>query len=80
MKTPIHTIDEYRNISGDVWNIFKKYFDNDSDTTTFPDDVAILTKKYSKNPRIYEFTQKLMRVYFDELHELKQLKAGVENG
>lgn len=74
MNRPVHAIDEYRAISGDVWNVFKKYFDEDADLSTFTDDVHKLDVKYNKNPRIYEFTQKLMRVYFQELHEIRELR------
>lgn len=74
MNRPVHTIDEYRAISGDVWNVFKKYFDEGSDLSTFTEDVHKLDMKYNSNPRIYEFTQKLMRVYFQELHEIRELR------
>lgn len=74
-----HTLNEYRTISADVWMIFKRYFDDDSDTDTFAQEVHILDAKYKQNPRTYEFFQKLMRVYFQELHELKELRNG-KNG
>lgn len=75
MKTPKHTLDEYRNISADVWNVFKKYFDDDADTDSYTYDVDALEKKYKSNPRLYEFYMNLTRVYFKELHELKELKC-----
>ena len=79
MARQIHTIDEYQQISADVWKVFKRYFPKDVNTDTFADDVHALDVKYKKNPRTYEFFQKLMRVYFQELHELKELRNG-ENG
>lgn len=69
-----HTINEYKEISAEVWKIFQKYFPDDADTTGFADDVHRLDEKYKDNPRTYEFYQKLMRVFFQELHELKELK------
>ena len=74
-----HTIDEYKTISADVWMIFKKYLPDDADTTSFADDVHDLDQKYKSNPRTYEFAQKLLRVYFQELNELKGVKNG-KNG
>ena len=69
-----HTIEEYRNISNDVWQIFKKYFPADVNTDTFANDVSEIGKKYSYNPRSYEFAIKLLRVYTQELNEIKELQ------
>ena len=74
MQRKIHTLEEYREISADVWKVFKDYFPKDADTMGFPKDVQELTTKYKENPRTYEFFQKLMKVYFDELNELKGLR------
>ena len=76
MQRQIHTLDEYKTISADVWTIFKKYFPDGSDTTSFPDDIHVLDEKYKSNPRTYEFMRKLLKVYFDELNELKGLRDG----
>lgn len=73
MKIPKHTIDEYRDISADVWIIYKKYFSDDANMIEYQDDVEKLTKKYDDNPRLYEFMKTLLKVYHDELFELKQL-------
>lgn len=75
MKTPNHTIDEYRAISGDVWQIYKKYFPDDANLMEYESDVSYITKKYDKNPRTYEFACNLLRVYHKELVELKQLRG-----
>lgn len=69
-----HTIEEYRNMSNDVWQIFKKYFPADANNDTFPDDVSAVGKKYYDNPRTYEFVIKLLRVYTQELNEIKELQ------
>lgn len=74
MQRQIHTIAEYQGISADVWTVFKKYFPDGADTTTFADDVHNLDEKYNFNPRTYEFMRKLLKVYFDELNELKGLR------
>ena len=79
MARQIHTIDEYKEISADVWTVFKKYFPKDSNKDTFADDIHELDGKYKKNPRTYEFFQKLMKVYFQELHELEELRNGETN-
>ena len=76
MKRPIHTISEYQQISADVWQIFKKYFPDDADTSSFTEEVGKLDKKYHDNPRMYDFMQRLLRVYFQELNELKELRDG----
>lgn len=72
-------VSKYSEISRDVWNIFKKYLPTSADTISFVDDVQLLTEKYKDNPRIYEFFQKLMKVYFDELNELKGLRDAEKN-
>lgn len=78
MERIIHTIKEYQDISSDVWKVFKKYFPDDAVLDDFTLDIDVLDKRYRSNPRLYEFMQKLMRVYFDELHELKVLKEKYE--
>ena len=79
MKRQIHTIAEYQGISADVWSVFKKYFHEGANTDSFTDDVHALDEKYNDNPRTYEFMKKLLKVYFNELNELKGLRNG-ENG
>jgi len=76
MKRKIHSLEEYREISGDVWAVFKKYFPKDVNTDSFADDVRALDEKYKENPRTYEFMQKLLKVYFQELNELRGLRDG----
>lgn len=76
MKNKAHKIEEYRGISADVWTVFKKYFPEDADTDTFIQDVDALDKKYRQDVRQYCFMKKLLKVYFDELNELKGLKNG----
>ena len=76
MKRKIHTIEEYQGISADVWKIFKKYFPADVDKDSFTDDIHVLDEKYKDNPRTYEFFQKLLKVYFQELNELEGLRNG----
>jgi len=60
-------LNDYKNISGDVWGIFKKYMDDDADLTEFVVDVADLGRKYGSDM----FMKKLAKVYFDELNEIK---------
>lgn len=80
MKKPIHTIDEYQAISADVWQIFKKYFpDNTDNCDEVAADIHKLDTKYKKDVRQYCFMQKLLRVYYEELDELWRIK-GVSNG
>lgn len=54
--------------------VFKKYFPDDADTTTFTEDVDKLERKYGPELREYCFMRALLKVYFDELRELKELK------
>lgn len=74
MKRKVHKIEEYRDISSDVWAIFKKYFPAGSSTDTFAAEVGVLEEKYKKDVRQYCFMRKLLKVYFDELNELKGLR------
>ena len=67
MNNRFHSIDEYKQISGDVWTIFKTYFPKDADTSTFAEDIHKLDVKYKSDP----FMQKLLKVYFDELKDMK---------
>lgn len=75
MKRKIHKIDEYKTISADVWLLFKKYFPPDADLNEFADDVHKLDEKYRGDVRQYCFMQKLLKVYFDELKELRGLRG-----
>ncbi len=74
MKRKIHPITEYQGISADVWAVFKKYFPSGADLSSFTDDVHALDEKYKNDVRQYCFMQKLLKVYFDELNELKGLR------
>ena len=75
MRKPRHTIDEYKTISADVWLLYKKYFSPDADLEEFADDVHKLDQKYRSDVRQYCFMQKLLKVYFDELKELRGLRG-----
>lgn len=70
MDKIIHSLEEYKQISGDIWTLFKTYFPKDADTDSFAKDVHDLDQKY-KGQNGYLFMQKLLKVYFDELKELK---------
>ena len=63
-------VSKYSEISRDVWVLFKKYLPADADLTPFADDVHALDLKY-RGQDGYKFMQKLLKVYFDELNELK---------
>ena len=76
MQKPVHTLDEYKNISADVWLIFKKYFPNGADLTGFADDVHALDEKHKKDVRQYCFMKALLKTYFNELNELKGVQDG----
>ena len=69
------TIQQYRDMSAEVWQIFKKYYPDDADTNGFPDDATAIGNKYKGNIRYYEIVVKLLRVYMQELNEIK----GVQN-
>lgn len=63
-------IAKYREISADVWNIFTRYLPDGAKTDDFADRIHELDGKYKDGPG-YEFMQKLLKVYFDELRGLK---------
>lgn len=64
------SVSKYSVISSDVWNIFKKYLPINADLTTFSEDVHEINQKYA-NEDEYQFMQKLLKVYFDELNRVK---------
>lgn len=64
----------YREVSADVWKIFKKYQPEGVSIEEFADDVHELNEKYY-NTDVYHFMQNLLKVYFDELNRLKGVKA-----
>ena len=70
MKGKKVNISKYQQISGDVWKVFKKYHEDGACLDDFPKDVHVIDQKY-KNDDCYTFMQKLFKVYFDELVELK---------
>lgn len=72
--TTTHTLNEYKEVSADVWSIFKKYYSDDADCSGIADDIHKLDEKYKPYLRQYCFMQKLIKVYFDELYELKGVK------
>lgn len=68
--TDTKKLEEYRQISADVWGIFKRYLPKDANAAPFADDVHDLDTKY-KGTDGYQFMQKLLKVYFDELNRMK---------
>ena len=74
MRRKIHKIEEYREISSEVWMIFKKYFPKDAVWDDFGDDVHKLDEKYRHDVRQYCFMRELIKVYFNELNELRKLR------
>ena len=64
------TVSKYAEISGFVWDFFKRYLPTDADLTTVAEDIHALDVKY-KGTESYEFMQKLLKVYFDELNRIK---------
>ena len=63
-------VSKYRAISTNIWNLFKKYLPTGADLTTWCEDVHKLDEEY-KGSEEYEFMQKLLKVYFDELNRVK---------
>ena len=61
---------KYMEISNDIWRVFKRYLPDNADLSKFAADVHYLDRKYAKDEG-YQFMQKLLKVYFDELKELK---------
>lgn len=66
-------VSKYSAISRDIWILFKKYLPTDADLTTFTEDVHALDQKYHEmnDLNAYRFMQKLLKVYFDELGDIK---------
>ena len=64
-------IEVYKDISADVWVIFKKFLPNGVDLDEFAQDVHELNNKYEANRDEFRFMNKLLKVYFDELNRVK---------
>ena len=62
-------IDLYKQISGDVWILFKNRHTEANGWEKFWDGVHELNEKYYGCPA-YDFMQKLLKLYFDELKEV----------
>lgn len=60
----------YKDVSADVWVIFKKYLPEGVNLDEFAQDVHELNNKY-EGAAEYKFMQKLLKVYFDELNRVK---------
>ena len=60
----------YKDVSADVWVIFKKYLPEGVNLDEFAQDVHELNSKY-EGAADYKFMQKLLKVYFDELNRIK---------
>ena len=63
-------VSKYREISGDVWTLFKKFIEDGVDLDEFVGDVHELNNKYEGTAE-YKFMQKLLKVYFNELNRIK---------
>lgn len=61
----------YHEITTDVWKLFKKYVPTGIDLNEFAADVHELDRKYENNREEFMFMNKLLKVYFDELHRIK---------
>ena len=61
----------YHEITTDVWKLFKKYQPQGVDLNEFAADVHALDRKYKNNREEFMFMNKLLKVYFDELHRIK---------
>lgn len=61
----------YHEITIDVWKLFKKYQPKGVDLNEFAADVHELDRKYENNREEFMFMNKLLKVYFDELHRIK---------
>lgn len=61
----------YKEISADVWKLFKKYQPKGVDLNEFAADVHVLDRKYENNREEFMFMNKLLKVYFDELNRIR---------
>lgn len=65
------SVSKYSEISRDVWVLFKKYLPISADLSTFIEDVHELNNKYEDNMDEFQFMNRLLKVYFDELRDIK---------
>ena len=64
------TVSKYSEISNDVWTFFKSYLPEGADLSDVVNDIEVLDKKYKDSDK-YRFMRNLLKVYFDELREVK---------
>ena len=69
-------VSKYREISGFVWDFFKKYLPTGADLTRLTDDIHVFTEKYG-DTEDRDFMQRLLKVYFDELVKIKQSEGQI---
>lgn len=62
-------LEAYTDISRDVWKLFKDKYTNEISWAKFWDGVHELNEEY-EGCIAYEFMQKLLKLYFDELKEV----------
>lgn len=70
------TIAEYRDMASEVWQIFKKCYPDDVPADVFVNESQALGNKYYHDVRRWEFVVKMLRVFMQELNEIK----GVDHG
>ena len=61
---------KYGEISTNVWAVFKKYLPENASLHPLCDDMQALDDEY-KGKEGYRFMQRLLKVYFDELRDIK---------
>lgn len=67
------SLNDYKNISQDVWIWFKNFYHDDPDWEEFWSEVDRLDAKYRDKKDEYEFFQSLANVFFEPIR-LKGVK------
>ena len=70
------TLEEYRDMSNEVWQMFKKCYPEDGSDDEFIETASKIGNKYKADKDKFDFVIGLMKLY---LHELNKIK-GVQNG
>lgn len=70
------TLEEYRDMSNEVWQMFKKCYPEDGNVDEFVKTASEIGIKYTPNKDKHDFVVGLIRFYMQELNKIKGVQYG----
>ena len=70
------TLKEYRDMSNEVWQMFKKCYPEDGSADEFVKSASEIGNKYKTDADKYGFVVGMMRLYMQELNKIKGVQHG----